>query len=68
VVELAQDVPDVVLHRLLGDVELLADLPVGVAARHVLEDLALALGQGLGRPGLLGDAAELAQHQRRQGG
>ena len=38
-VELGQDVPDVVLHRLLGDEQLLADLPVGVAPRHVLEDL-----------------------------
>ena len=65
-VELAQDVADVVLHRLRRDVQLLADLPVGVAPGHVLEDLALPLGQGLDSSGLPAQPAEFAQDQAGQ--
>src|SRR5918998_1427437 len=67
-VELAQDVADVVLDRLLRDEELLTDLAVAVAPGHVLQHLALALGQRLRRARRLGDAAELAEHQRCQRG
>src|SRR5918998_5056618 len=67
-VKLPQDVADVVLDRLLRDEELLTDLAVAVAPGHVLQHLALALGQRLRRARRLGDAAELAEHQRCQRG
>ena len=43
--QLLQDVGHVVLDRLLAELQLRADLLVAVAARHPLQDLALALGQ-----------------------
>ena len=47
--ELAIDVREVELHRLLGDPQLLADLRVREALGDVLQDLELALGdQALG--------------------
>src|SRR6516225_12336389 len=44
-VQLLEDVTHVVLHRVLGDVELVADLPVALTLGHQLEDLELPLGQ-----------------------
>src|SRR6266508_2153432 len=46
-VKLAQDVADVVLDRLFGDEQFGPNLPVGVAAGHQPEHLALAVGEGL---------------------
>src|SRR5204862_4898986 len=43
--ELAVDVVEVKLHRLVGEVELLSNRAVGKSARDGFEDLQLALGQ-----------------------
>src|SRR5258706_16140676 len=43
--EFAQDVANMVLHRLLRDEQLNADLTIRVAAGNKVEDLALAIGQ-----------------------
>src|ERR687897_2487581 len=48
--ELAVDVAEVELDRLLADPELAADLPVREAARHGLEHGSLALAQPRNRP------------------
>lgn len=40
-VELAKDVPDVVLNRLFGNEQLCTDLPVGMDTGDELQDLAL---------------------------
>src|SRR5690242_1260643 len=47
--ELGEDVRDVVLDRLLGQEEALADLPVGQALADELQDVPLLLGQALER-------------------
>jgi hypothetical protein len=60
-VELAEDVADVVLHGLLGDVQLLTDLAVGVPAGDQSQHLPLPLGERLRAGGRLGEPAELAQ-------
>jgi uncharacterized protein YcaQ len=74
--EFLQDVPDVVLHRVLGDEQLLGDVAVVHAAGDQLEDLHLPLGElgrgdvlspvlggvPVGQGGELGD--ELARHGR----
>src|SRR5207253_461012 len=44
-VELLQDVPDVVLHRVLGDVELVGDLAVAHALGHQSQHLELPAGE-----------------------
>jgi hypothetical protein len=51
--ELFQDVPDVVLHGVLGDEQLLGDVAVVHAAGHELEHLHLPVGE-LGRGDALG--------------
>ena len=53
--ELAVDVRQVELHRLLGDPELLADRVVRKAPRQRLQDRRLALGQAGGLRGVVGD-------------
>src|SRR5690606_27837173 len=70
--QLAEDRGDVVLDRLLADEQTLADLPVGDALRHQLQDLELAAGEGLGDapaqggPPLAAAGSQL-QHARRKG-
>src|SRR5688572_4013116 len=60
-VELLEDVPDVVLDGVLGDEELLADIPVVETLGNKFQDLELALG----KPGA-GDLSPLiaALHDR----
>src|SRR2546430_12880538 len=72
-VQLLEDVPDVILDGVLGDVELLRDIPVVQALSDELEDLHLALGQARGRHlrpllGRLRDRRELREELRRHGG
>jgi hypothetical protein len=62
-VQLPEDVADVVLHCLLGDVELVGDLPVAVAPRHELQHLTLAFGEGRGRSRRLGQLTELSEYE-----
>src|SRR5581483_4138093 len=51
--ELLEDVADVILDRVLGDVELLADLAIALALGDQLEHLELALRERGGRELLL---------------
>jgi hypothetical protein len=68
--ELRQDARDVVLDRLLGQVELLADLPVRLAVGHEREDALLLRGQAgeLLVPQQVLALAEPVEHRARHGG
>src|SRR3546814_301455 len=72
-VQLLEDVPHVVLHGVLGDVELTGDLPVAHPLSHELQHLELATreprgGDGLALVRLLGQVRELREELRRHGG
>src|SRR6266566_5030501 len=71
-VQLLEDVPDVVLDGVLGDVELLRDVPVVQTLGDELEDLHLAFGQPWRRHlrpllGRLRDRCELREELRCHG-
>jgi hypothetical protein len=59
--QLLQDVAHVVLHRVLGDVELTGDVTVAETARDELEHLELAFGQS-GRQRTLAVVRLLREH------
>ena len=58
-VELLEDRGDMALDRPFADEELLGDRPVRLPFGHRLQDLALALGQGVERPALPSAAEHL---------
>ena len=74
--EFVEDVPDVVLHRVLRDEEQRSDLAAGVALGYQLEDLDLAPRERRLAGGqqlfvteqLVSDIEQLAGHRRRQCG